>query len=523
MISSPTSSPAGVTPPAQRPASGLGSAPAIVALLSGIKLALQLLAAPHYGIFRDEMYYLACGRHLSWGYVDHPPLMPFLAWLVSHTLGESLLAIRLLPAIAGAALVWLTASFARHMGGGRMAQALAALAVLVAPIYMLMQHWFTMNAFEPLLWMACAWCVLRYIETDNPVWWLWIGILCGIGLELKYTIVFFAAGLLVGLLLTPHRRVFASRWFWLGCCAAFLIFLPNFVWLARHHFPFLEYEHNVRMSARDVRRGPMAFLLDQAAILNPLTAPLWVLGLFWILLTRAGARYRILAWTFLVVVGSLLLMKGKNYYVSPVYPMMLAAGAVAFAQLLRSAWLRGGYLVLLAASGALLAPLCLPLLSPLTYLHYQHVVAIAPIKAENQPTGPLPQYFADEFGWENMARQTAAVYRSLPPAERVRTAIFANNWGEAAAIDYFGPRYGLPPAISDHNSYWLWGPRNYDGSTVIVLGSDGRGDREYFRSVIPAGRVDDPWSREDEHFTIWLCRGLKWNLQAIWPRLKKWG
>jgi 4-amino-4-deoxy-L-arabinose transferase-like glycosyltransferase len=316
-----------------KPLSGM----ALVGALAAIKLAIQLYAAPRYGIFRDEMYYLACGRHLGWGYVDHPPLMPFLAWIVEHTLGESLVAVRLLPALAGAALVWLTGSLARHMGGGRIAQALAALAVLTAPIYLLMQHWFTMNAFEPLLWMSIAWCVLRFIETDNLRWWLGIGILCGVGLEMKYTIVLFAAGLLVGLALTAHRRVFASKWFWLGCLAAFLIFLPHLVWLVRHHFPFLGCEHNVRMTPRDVRRGPIAFLVDQAMILNPVSALLWVLGAVWIFFTRAGARYRIPGWTFLVVLAALMITQGKNYYVSPVYPMMFAAGSVAFTQWVRSA------------------------------------------------------------------------------------------------------------------------------------------------------------------------------------------
>lgn len=496
----------------------------MVAGIAILKLALQLDAAPHYGIFRDEMYYLACGQHLGWGYVDHPPLMPFIAWLVSHTLGTSLIAIRLLPALAGAALVWLTGTMARMMGGGRMAQALAALAVLTAPVYMLMQHWFTMNAFEPLLWMGCAWCVLRYIENGNPRWWLWIGVLCGVGLEMKYSVVLFAAGLIVGLALTPHRRVFLSKWFWLGCLAAFLIFLPHLVWLVHNHFPFLEYEHNVRMTARDVRRGPVAFLLDQAAILNPVSAVLWVDGVLWLLFTRAGARYSLLAWTFLVVLGALLITQGKNYYVSPVYPMMFAAGAVGFTRWIRNAWSRAAYTALLAASGVLLAPMALPLLRPETYLRYQHALGIAPIKAENQRTGPLPQYFADEFGWEDMVRKTAAVYWSLPPAERARTAIFANSWGQAAAVDYFGPKYGLPRAISNHNSYWLWGPRDYDGSTVIVLGSDGEGDRKFFSSVLDSGqKTDNPWSREDEHFTIWLCRGLHWNLRAVWPKIKSWG
>jgi 4-amino-4-deoxy-L-arabinose transferase-like glycosyltransferase len=274
-----------------------------------------------------------------------------------------------------------------------MAQALAAIAIVSAPIYMLMQHWFTMNAFEPLLWMACAWCVLRYIESGNPRWWLWIGILCGIGLEMKYTIVLFAAGLALGLILTPHRRVFASKWFWFGWLAAFLMFLPHLLWLAHHHFPFLEYEHNVRMTARDVRRGPLAFLLDQANILNPLSAILWVAGLLWLLFTRAGARYSILAWTFLVVLGTLMLTQGKNYYVSPIYPMMFAAGAVGLTRWVRNVWVSGAYAVLLAFSGILLAPLTLPLLRPETYLRYQHALGIAPTKAENQQTGPAAAVF----------------------------------------------------------------------------------------------------------------------------------
>lgn len=504
-------------------AKAITSGTALVAVLALIKFALELWVAPHYGIFRDEMYYLACGQHLSWGYVDHPPLWPFVAWLLEHTIGTSLIAVRLIPALCGAALVWLTGVMTRQMGGGPIAQALAALAVLTAPIYLLMQHWFTMNAAEPLLWMLCAWCVLRSLDTGNPRWWLWIGILCGIGLLLKYSVVFFAAGLVVGLALTPHRRVFASRWFWLGCLAAILIFLPHLVWLVRHHFPFLEYEHNVRSTPRDVRRGPFAFFLDQASILNPVSVFLWLAGLLWLFFARAGAKYRILGWTFLVVYGIFMVMKGKNYYVSPVYPMLFAAGAVAFTQLIRSAWARGTYVALLAVSGAILAPLAVPLLQPETFLHYEHTMHLSTPKAENQRTGPLPQIFADEFGWEDMVRKTAAVYWSLPPAERARTAIFANDWGEASAIDYFGPKYGLPRAISNHNSYWFWGPRNADGSTVIVLGSDGTGDREHFRSVIAAGQVDNPWSREDEHFTIWLCRGPEFDIQKEWPRMKKWG
>lgn len=499
------------------------SGTAIVAFLAIVKLAVQLYAAPHYGIFRDEMYYIACGEHLGWGYVDHPPLMPLIAWVAHHLFGTSLIGLRLLPALAGAALVWIAGALGREMGGGRFAQALAALAVLTAPIYLLFDHWLTMNAFEPLLWMVCAWLVLRYVHTGDARCWLWIGILTGIGLEMKYTMALFALGLIVGLALTPHRRVFRSLWFWMGVLAAFLIFLPHLVWLIHNHFPFLEYERNVRMTPRDVRRSPIPFLLDQVSILDPLSAPLWIGGLLWLLFARAGSRYRILAWTFLVVLGVLLLTQGKNYYVVPVYPMIFAAGGVAFAQWLRSAWAHGAYMVLLAVSGIVLAPLVLPLLPIEKFVSYQAALHIPISRAENQRTGELPQYFADEFGWEDMVRKTAAVYWSLSPEERARTAIFANDWGEAAAVDFFGPRYGLPPAISKHNSYWFWGPRNYDGSSMIILGSDGRGDREHFRRVTAAGVVDNPWSRQDEHFTIWLCRGLRWDLRTIWPTMKSWG
>lgn len=500
------------------------SGAAIVAALAVLKLALQLYAAPHYGIFRDEMYYLACAQHPAWGYVDHPPLMPMLAGFARAVFGSSLLGLRFLPALAGAALVWLTGSMARQMGGDRFAQALAALAIITAPIYMLMQHWLTMNAFEPLLWMIIAVCALRYIHSGDMRWWLLIGILCGIGLEMKYSVALFALGLITGLVFTPHRRVLASKWFWLGVVASFLIFLPHYLWLIHNHFPFLEYERNIRATTRDVRRGPIAFLIDQASILNNISAPLWIAGVAWLLFTRAGARYRVFGWTFLVVLGVLMAAHGKNYYVSPVYPMVFAAGGVAFAQFLRSAWLRGFCVAALAISGILLAPVALPLLPPQTFLRYQQALHISIPKAENQRTGPLPQYFADEFGWEDMVRKTAAVYNSLPPEERARTAIFGNSWGQAAAIDFFGPRYGLPRAISANNNYWYWGPRQYDGSTMIILGSDGSGDREHFASVLDSGQqTDNPWSREDEHYTIWICRGLHWKLRDLWPQIKHWG
>lgn len=506
-----------------KPHSYLTSGPAVVLALAFAKLLLHLLTSTRYGIFRDEMYYLACSGHLAWGYVDHPPMAVFIAWFARHVFGDSALGLRLLPAIAGAALVWMAGNLAREMGGGRFAQVLAALAVIPVPIYMILHHWLTMNAFEPLLWMGCLWCVVRAINRGEPRYWFWFGSLAGVGLETKYSIAFLAFGVVVGAVLGPERRFLKSRWFWLGMLVAAIIALPSFLWQLRHDFPFLQLIHNIRMGNRDIIRGPVSFLADQAAIMNPILLPLWVGGLLWLFFGRDGRRYRLLGWTYLVVVTSFIVLKGKNYYVAPIYPILFAAGAVGFERITtRSfAWSRAAYMAAIVAVGALLAPISCPILSPASYLRYQAALGIEPPAAERQNNGPLPQYFADEFGWEEMVQQVARVYNTLSPEERARTAIFCNDWGEAAAVDFNGSRYGLPRAISNHNNYWYWGPRDYTGDIVIVLGSDGRGDREHFRSVEAAARVEHPYSRRDEHFTIWLCRGLNQNLKDLWPKLKK--
>lgn len=499
------------------------SGPAIVLYLALAKLLLHLLTATRYGIFRDEMYYVACSQHVAWGYVDHPPMNVFIAWFARHAFGDSLLGLRLLPAIAGAGLVWMAGQLAREMGGGRFAQSLAALAVIPVPIYLIMHHWLTMNAFEPLLWMGCLWCVVRAINRGEPRYWFWFGVLAGVGLETKYSTAFLVFGVLVGVLLGLERRFLKSGWLWLGMLVAAAIALPNFVWQLQHDFPFLQLLHNIRMGNRDIVRGPLSFLADQVAIMNPILLPLWAGGLLWLFFGREGRRYRALGWASVLVVTLFIVLKGKNYYVAPIYPVLFAAGAVGFERITsdRFTWGRPAYVTAIVAVGALLTPISCPILSPENYLRYQAVLHIPPVVAERQNNGPLPQYFADEFGWENMVQQVARVYNSLSPEDRARTAIFCNSWGEAAAIDFLGARYGLPRAISYHNNYWYWGPRDYTGDIVIVLGSDGRGDREFFQSVEAVGRVEHPYSRRDAQFTLWLCRGLNQNLRDLWPKLKK--
>jgi hypothetical protein len=499
------------------------SGPALVLYLSGVKLLFHLVTAGRYGIFRDELYYLACGEHLDWGYVDQPPLIALVACIARHLFGNWLVGLRLIPALAGAATVWLTGRLAREMGGGAFAQALAALAVIAVPIFLVMHHWLTMNAFEPLIWLGCVWCFVRAVNRDDVRYWIWFGVLAGLGMENKYTIAFFIFGLVVALIVTRDRRSLATKEFWIGAAIAFLILLPNLIWLAHHHFPFLELMHNIRRTHRDVIRGPASFIADQAVIMNPMLFPLWIGGLIWLLFSHSGARYRSIGLSYIVILAMFILLRGKNYYVAAVYPMLFAAGAIGFEKISAGdwRWSRAIYVILVLGSITALAPTVSPIFSPEGAIGYQKKLGFEPPKAENQRTGPLPQYFADEFGWEEMARETARIYNALSLEERARTAIFANSYGQAAAIDFFGPRLGLPKVICNHQSYWLWGPRDYDGGTVIVLGSDGSGDREHFRSVEVAGRTDHPYSRRDEHFDIFLCRGFTGDLQKAWVEMKK--
>ncbi len=510
------------------PAPNAAAGSAIVLGIACLAFLAQMLTAARYGYFRDELYYLDCARHLAWGYVDHPPLNVFIAWFERHTTGDSLYSLRLFPALAGGFTVWLAGRLARTLGAGAFGQAFAALAVLIAPGYLLFFHLLTMNAFEPLLWTAAAYIVVRILQTGNQKLWLWFGLLAGIGILNKWTMLFFGCGIAAGLVLTRERRALAHKWIWLGFATAMLIWLPNILWNAQHHWPFLELMGNVRSSGRDVVQPPIPFLIDQAFFMHPLTAPLWIAGAFWYFFGRdpgtgQRSRYRVLGWTWLFLTVCFIAAGGKTYYLWPVYPMLFAAGGVAL-----DAWLSGRARVLrplyggaLVLGGAFLAPITLPVLSPEGFIRYLQVSHVPLPEVEHQRTGPLrQQVYADMFGWDEMARETARAYANLPPEIRSKTAIVASGFGDAGAINFFGPKYGLPEAISGHQTYWFWGPREYTGESILLLGEDLERAQELCTNVDVVGHAYHPYSRGDEHFDIYWCHPLRWNLREIWPRAK---
>ena len=493
----------------------------VVWALAAAKLFLHLAFIRGYGIFRDELYYLDTARHLEWGYVDQPPVIAVVAWVTS-LFGDSLLVIRLPAALAGAALVLLTGALAREMGGGVFAQGIAALAVIVAPGYLLFHHVLTMNAFEPLFWMGAAWVVLRYLRTRNLRLWIAFGGITGLGLLNKHSMAFYALALVTGLLLGGEWRVLRERWFWLGALFGVLIVLPHLVWQVRNDFPQLEILRVTR-AHRDVRLSLVAFLLAQVQSMNPASLPLWLSGVVFFF-TRRGRPYRPLGWSFLVVLGIFLVMQAKFYYLWPAFPIVFAGGGVLLQSVLAAGpwrWLRPVIVGLMLAVGVLFAPIMLPVLPVERYVRYARALGFEEVQTEKQRQGALPQWYADMHGWEEMAQAVARVYSSLPAEQRAKAVVFGQDFGQAGAINYFGPALGIPRAISGHNSYYLWGPGDATGEVVIVIGDEKEDLQRGFEQVEAAGVTDHPWARPDEvGLTIWICRKPRLPLAQLWPLVR---
>ncbi len=498
----------------------------LIAVFSMAALLVHLLTNGRYGYFRDELYYIACGRHLAFGYVDQPPLSILLLRLSQVLLGDSLFAIRLLPALAGAATIALTGVIARELGGRAWAVALACAGSLCALFNLAVGNFFSMNAFEPLFWMGAVYLLVRIINGGPPTLWLWIGVLLGLGIENKHSTVFFGVGIFAGLLLTPERHHFANKWIWLGGAIAFAIALPNILWQARHHWPTYELLSNIAHSNKNVALSPAQFIAQQITLMNPATLPLWLGGLLWLFASRSGRRHCAIGIIYVVTLAEFIILHGKSYYLAPAYPMLFAAGGLAVERVfaVRLQLLKPLLLAAIIVSGALLASMVLPILSPEKLVAYMRAIHMEPPRTETSHTAALPQVFADQFGWEQMVGSVAHVYHHLQPEDQKRVAIFCQNYGEGGAIDFFGPNLGLPAAISGHQNYFLWGPRDWNGEVILVLDTNDNDEREQFGSVEDLGQVaSSPWAMPFERrMHIFLCRDLKISVRELWTRTKNW-
>jgi hypothetical protein len=505
-----------------RPAKLGGVARAPAFWLGAACLLVHLVANAHYDVFRDELYFIVCGLHPAFGYVDQPPLIPLIAATSYKLFGTALTPLRLVPALAMSATVALTADFARLLGGGRFAQTLAGLCVLLAPALLAGGVLLSTDCLQALSWLACAWILARLAESGDERWWLAFGAVVGVSFESKYLIVLYMAALAVGVVATPLRRSLARPWIYAGAALALAIALPNVVWQAQHGWPFIEIGR-ADAGSKSVGRSPVGFLLQQALFVGPASAPVWLAGLWRLAAWPPRPSLRAPAIAYVMLIAIFIVANGKAYYVAPIYPVLFAAGGLAWEAWLKRSIARGAAIAIVGALGLVAAPTVLPLLPPDALIAYMQASGFSPkvTQTERMKLSALPQYFADMFGWREMAAAVAAVYRGLPPDERTQAVFYAPNYGEAAALEVYGPALGGPPAISGHNNFFLWGPGAASGAIVITVAADAGRLSAFYDDVRPAGRIENPYAMPYESgLTIWVLRRPRAPLADIWGALK---
>ncbi len=485
-------------------------------LLAAARLLLHILTNDQYGFHRDELAMLDDSGRLAWGYVAYPPVTPVIGRVALELFGPSLVGVRFFSALAMCASMVLTGLMARQLGGSRRAQLVAALAAGLAPISLIQGALFQYVSFDYLWWVLLALLVLELLQSDDPRWWLAIGAVVGLGMMTKYTIAFFIAGLVGGVLVTGGRRYLTSPWLWAGVAISLVLFLPNALWQVRQDFITLDFLTSIRL--RDIAVGrTQGFIFEQFLVASNLfLVPFWIAGLYFYFFKPAGARYRMLGWMYVIPFVLFVATRGRSYYLAPAYPMLIGAGVIVWEGWLsglarkRAGLVRTTTWAALLLGGILFIPVMLP---------------VAPI---NSPlwdlTTGLHDNFVEEIGWRELTETVAQIYFGLPAGEREHTAILAGNYGEAGAINLYGPALGLPRAISGRNSYWLRGYGDPAPETVIVLGFSAESAETYFADCEWAGRISNSYGVENEetrlHPTIFVCRGNRQPWPELWDALK---
>jgi hypothetical protein len=498
----------------------------LITVLALVKMFIHLAVniSGGYGIFRDEFYYLACTEHMDWGYVDQPPFSIAMLWLNKLLFGDSLFAIRLLPAVIGAAVVFMAGLMTKELGGKKFAQALAAISVIAAPQILGVNSNYSMNSFDLLFWTLSFYFIIRIMKEDNPKHWLLLGVVLGLGLLNKISVLWLGAGLVIGLLLTPNRKMILTRRVWTAAGIALLIFLPYIIWQVVYGFPTLEFMKNA-ITNKYVEVSPLKMLIEQVLNMNPLTFLIWTSALVYFLTSKTVKQFRILPIIYLTVFLILVINKNsKSEYLGPIFPMLFALGSFTLEKFIiryNWDWLRSVFLTILIISGIVFSPFAIAVLPVETYIGYAQALGITPSTSEKKKIARLPQFYADMFGWKELSATIADAYNTLTPEEKSKCAIFCNNYGEAGAIDYFGGEYGLPKAISSHNNYWLWGPRDAKGEVVIRISGSKTAMLESYKEVKQVGLFTNEYCMPYENnMPIYICKDRRTPLKDDWVRMK---
>ena len=477
-----------------------------------------------YGYFIDEFYYIACSKHLAFGYVDHPPLSIVLLAASRWLVGDSIPAMRFLPALGVAANVFLCGVITSRLGGTRAAIIIAPLATMVMPVYLLMGSFYSMNAFEPLIWTAILYFVIRLVQEGNNRYWLAIGLLMGAGLEMKHTMVLYGIALILGMLLTNARRYLWNSWFLWGMLSCFLLLLPNLLWQYLHGFPSIEFYRNAMVN-KNIPRTPFSVILDQVVFANPFALPLLVAGLLYYFFSKEGAKYRFLAWTYLLLVVMMVFSgSSRPDRIAAMYTVLFAGGAVAIAKIrLPSARKLAAVsmVVVLVVGGMAVLPIFTPVLPPALVKQYLSTLGISFDLENGKMNEPLPQWLADRLGWHELAADVARVYHALPAEEQNNAIIVSANYGEAGALEFYGPEFGLPSVYATHNTYYLWGPPSDSVKTYIGVFVNPRDLETRFESVVEASiHTCEDCTRPQRRIPIYVARGPRFSVTAEWPKFK---
>lgn len=481
-----------------------------------------LTSARGYGYFGDEFYYLACARRLDWGYVDHPPLSIALLTAWTSVFGESLASIRLVPALFGAGAVVLGGQLSRELGGGARAQALTALVMALAPVHLVVHGYYSMNAIDIAVWLGAFIGIARLVRGPTPKRWLWLGVLLGLGLLNKLSVLWLGAGFGIGLLATPHRRLLMTPWPWVAAALALLIFSPHLVWQWANGFPTVEFMA-AATTGKMVPVGPIDLLSQQLLIMHPLAAPIWIAGLVRLVRSKGAGAERIFAAVF-ATTTAIMIVNGSSRpnYLALAQPPLVAAGAVAierFARRPRWRWVPATAIGLMAVGGIALSVMTIPVLPLESVSQIRRAAGIGSPKMENREIGALDPHFAEMIGWNIIVDSVADVWDELPDADRV--TIVASSYAEAGAIEQLGGARGLPTPVSPHNSYWMWGPGEADHTVFLILAPDAERWSDSFGSVEAAGTWDCGYCLPGRnHRTIFVARDPKRPIETLWLGLR---
>lgn len=492
----------------------------ILLILATLTFVIHLIANAlgGYGIFRDELYYIACANHPDIGYVDHPPLSIWILSAWKFIFGDSLFSLRFLPALCSGFTTFIVGRITGKLGGEKYAVVLACLATMLAPIFLAFFGLFNMNAFDLLLWSLVFLVLLQYNRNPRAKYWYWLGIIIGLGALNKISMIWLGAGIFIGVLLTSKRTILRTIDPWIAGCIAATIFLPFVIWNITHDFAHLEFIRTAS-SEKYASQNPVTFFSGLLFIMNPFAVPIWLAG-FWFLL--AQKNYRIVGFAVLTVLIILLInVHSKPEYFASAMTVLLPAGSVQIEKLLKRRYLRLirlPYIICLTALGIFLIPLTVDILPVESFIKYQFALGMTAPSTEGHRMSSLPQHYADRFGWEQMANVTAQVYASLPDSDKQHCLIYGRNYGEAAAIDFYGRKFGLPPAISQHNSYWYWSLNHLKQDVIIiVIGVTKEDLLEDFEDVQQVGFIKSDYVMPYENeLPVFICRKLRRPVLELW-------